>query len=163
MKTKLHHPLFLLLLFLAIIFSCKKSNDNNDANLTNTGNSGMLPTFSYQVNGVSFIADSFQTILKTCPSCAHRKIYFRAFHNGINNFQLEFLPSLGNHVASAADVAMQYIPPQSTRWISGKNNGVVKVSEVDTLGNIIQGQFSFTDSVYTISEGSFYANRLVRQ
>ena len=150
-------------LFSLVIFSCKKSTDSNNATLINTGNTSIVPTFGYKVNGISYLADSFQTILKNCPSCNNRKIYFLAFHNGINNFRLEFLPSLGNHIASTSDVAMLCIPPQSTKWISGKKDGIVKVLNLDTLGNIIQGQFSFSDSVYTISEGNFYANKLLRQ
>ena len=109
------------------------------------------------------MADSFRTVLKNCPSCNYRKIYFWAYHNGINNFKLEFLPSLGTHAASATDVSMQCMPPQTSTWISGKNNGILKVTELDTLTDIIQGQFTFSDSVYTISEGNFYAVKIVRQ
>ena len=151
-----------LLWFAMIIFSCKKTNDNTDGNLTNTGNSGMLPTFDYKVNGVVHFADSFHVVLKNCPSCGYRKIYFVAYNAGVNNFKMEFLPSLGNHHLSTADAVLQYFTVGGS-WLKSQTNGSLQVNELDTLGNIISGQFAFTDSTFTISEGNFYANQLRRQ
>jgi hypothetical protein len=153
---------FILLAFCCSIWACKKDSNTAGA-LNGTGYSGMLPTFSYKINGVTYIADSFQTILKKCQSCSNQKIYFYAFHNGVNNFQLEFLPYYNDHIISTSDACMKCIPPLSSKWISSSNVGSLKVTQLDTLNGSLQGQFSFTDSTYTISDGNFYSVKIARQ
>ena len=156
MKRKL----FLVLsLFSVAIFSCTK--DGISTTSTNTGNSGILPNFSYKVNGKMYESDSFHAVLKNCTSCSYRKIYIYAYRNGINNFIIEFLPSLGIHTLSHTDAVMQFLPTGGS-WLKSSNNGSLQINELDSTNNIIAGQFAFVDSTFTISLGSFYLNRMDR-
>jgi hypothetical protein len=156
MKWKLLVP---LTFFSLIVVSCQK--DETSTTITNTGNSGVLPNFSYKVNGKMYESDSFHAVLKNCTSCSYRKIYIYAYRNGINNFIIEFLPSLGTHTLSHTDAVMQFLPTGGS-WRKSSNNGSLQINELDSTNNIIAGQFAFVDSTFTISSGSFYLNRMDR-